>query len=41
MHFPGPYDLEFILPELLLPSLVEEREVAHMVDEDISQYGQI
>jgi hypothetical protein len=31
------YDLELVLPKLLLLRLVEEWELADMVDEDISQ----
>lgn len=40
--FPGPnkdwtHHLQLILPKFLLVCLVEEREVANMVDEDIPE----
>lgn len=34
-------DLQLVLPELLLASLVKERELAHMVDEDEAEDGQL
>lgn len=33
-------DLQFVLPEFLLAGLVEEREVADMVDEDVAEDGE-
>lgn len=35
------YHLKLVLPELLLPRLIEERKVAHMVDEDVPEDGQL
>lgn len=35
------YHLELVLPELLLLRLVEKWKVAHMVDEDVSEYREI
>lgn len=35
------YHLELVLPELLLLRLVEKRKVAHMVDEDVPEHGEI
>lgn len=35
--FKATYDLQFVLPKLLLLRLVQEREIAHMVHEYISQ----
>lgn len=35
------YHLELVLPELLLLCLVEKREVAHMVDEDVPEDGEV
>ena len=35
------YHLQFILPELLLAGLVEKGELAHMMDEDVPQDGQL
>lgn len=34
-------DLELVLPKLLLAGLVEEGELAHVVDEDVAQYRQL
>jgi hypothetical protein len=31
-----PHHLQFILPELLLSRLIEEREIANMMDKDVS-----
>ena len=33
------YHLQFVLPELLLPGLIEERELPDMVDKDVSKDG--
>lgn len=33
-------DLKFVLPELFLSSLVQEREITNMVDKDVTQNGQ-
>lgn len=35
------YNLEFVLPKLLLFRLVQEWEIPHMVDEDVSEEGQL
>ena len=35
------YHLELVLPELLLLGLIKEREVAHMVDEDVPEDGEV
>jgi hypothetical protein len=31
------YDLELILPKLLLPGLIQKWKVSHMMDEDIAK----
>lgn len=36
----GTHHLQLVLPELLLPGLVEERKLADMVDEDVAQDGE-
>lgn len=35
------HNLQLVLPELLLVRLVQERELAHMVHEDVSQDGEV
>lgn len=35
------HHLQLVLPELLLPGLVEEREIPHMVDEDVAKDGEL
>ncbi len=35
------YHLQFVLPKLLLPRLIEKGKLADMMDEDVSQDGQL
>jgi len=35
------YHLQLVLPEFLLPRLIKERELSHMVNEDVSQNGEL